>query len=113
MDAVNSINIDGCGYSEIAEEDLAEFLELRELSANENLLQMKPFGIIPQLKTLSLACNLISEVPQIQGRFQALEVVTSLVHHSGTHSDRPWIFPSTDCEAQLLGRWLCFQIFVY
>lgn len=74
LDTISSLNIDGCGYIDVSQEELAQCVELLEVSANENLLNMHPFGVLPKLKSLSLACNMIPEIPIIQEKFLLLEV---------------------------------------
>jgi len=53
------VNLSDHKLSSTVEEDLLHFTELTLLDVSENFLQLNPFGIIPQLQDLRMACNRI------------------------------------------------------
>lgn len=104
-DDVHCLNVDGMGLNAVHEADVARFSNLRELSANDNMLPFRPLGKLPQIKSLSLACNSILELGNLAGRFEHLEVglnerkknsmwidVRNTFPH---HPYRPSTYPST------------------
>ena len=60
--------------NEVVVEDLSFFTGLSFLDASENLLDLAPFGILPRLKDLKLACNNITTVSRISG-FENLQTL--------------------------------------
>lgn len=60
--------------SSVLEEDLFFFTGLVFLDVSENQLELKPFGAIPRLKELRLACNNIQKIDEILG-FEKLLVL--------------------------------------
>jgi Leucine-rich repeat (LRR) protein len=51
----------------VVDEDLTYFTELFFLDASENYLPFTPFGALPKLKELRIACNRIQKIDEIYG----------------------------------------------
>lgn len=64
---LQQVNITDRKLSSVVDEDLMYFSELLYVDASENYLPVYPFGALPQLRELRLACNHIETVGDLYG----------------------------------------------